>query len=92
MRLVAGFQLRTIGNEYLAVPTGPAAARFNGLLMLNETGAFLVRHLQEDRTRRELLALLRAEYEAPDALLERDLDAFLAQFREAGLLEDDTDA
>ena len=88
VRLVAGFQLRLIGNEFLAVPTGPAAARFNGLMMLNETGAFLVRQLQTDRDRGELLALLRAEYEAPDELLEKDLDAFLAQMLEARLLEE----
>ena len=92
MHLTPEFQLRSIGNDYLAVPTGPAAARFNGLMMLNETGAFLVRCLKTEVSRAELLDKLREEYEAPDDVLLRDLDAFLAQMREVGVLEDDEPA
>ena len=88
MRLVPGFQLRLIGDEYLAVPSGAAAARFNGLMMLNDTGAFLVRSMQEDTDRETLLRRLREEYEAPEELLRADLEAFLTQMREAGLLEE----
>ena len=89
MHLVPGFHLRTVGTEYLAVPSGAAAARFNGLLMLNETGAFLVRALDREIGWDELLARLREEYDAPDELLAADLDRFLAQMREQGLLEED---
>ena len=88
MRLVPGFQLRVIGNEYLAVPSGPAASRFNGLMMLNETGAFLFRCLQEEADRETLLRRLTEEYEAPEALLQTDLEDFLSRMREAGLLEE----
>ena len=89
MRLVPGFHLRSVGTEHLAVPSGAAAARFNGLLMLNETGAFLVRALETDTDREGLLDRLREEDEAPDELLAADLDGVLAQMRELGLLEED---
>ena len=88
MRLTPGFQLRVIGKEYLAVPSGPAAARFNGLMTLNETGAFLFRALQQDTDRETLLRQLSEEYEAPEALLRADLDKFLSQMREVGVLEE----
>lgn len=88
MRLVPGFQLRQIGSEYLAVPSGAAASRFNGLMMLNETGAFLFRSMQEDTDRETLLRRLEEEYEASKALLRADLEDFLSRMREAGLLEE----
>lgn len=88
MRLIPGFQLRQIGNEYLAVPSGAAASRFNGLMMLNETGAFLFRFMQEDTDRETLLHRLEEEYEAPETQLRAGLEAFLSQMREAGLLEE----
>ena len=89
MHLVPGFQLRLIGNEYLAVPSGAAASRFNGLMMLNETGAFLLRSMQEETDRETLLRRLAEEYEAPEEQLRADLEAFLSQMREAGLLEEE---
>lgn len=88
MRLVPGVQLRMIGGEYLAIPSGAAASRFNGLMMLNETGAFLLRALQKDTDVEALLRLLTEEYEAPEAQLRQDLEGFLSQMREAGLLEE----
>ena len=88
MRLIPGFHLRSVGTEYLAVPYGAAAARVNGLLMLNETGAFLLRALETDAEREALLDRLREEYDAPEELLRTDLDGFLAQMRELGLLEE----
>ncbi len=90
MRLVPGLQLRTIGTEYLAIPSGPAAARLNGLMMLNETGAFLLRALQKDSDRESLLLQLQEEYDAPEELLREDLDGFLSQMRELGLLMEES--
>ncbi|MBR7010329.1 MAG: PqqD family protein [Oscillospiraceae bacterium] len=56
--------------------------------MLNETGAFLFRFMQEDTDRATLLHRLEEEYEAPEAQLRADLESFLSQMREAGLLEE----
>ena len=87
--MVSGFHLRSVGTEHLAVPSGPAAARFNGLIVLNETGVFLFRALEQDAEREELLRLLREEYDAPEEQLAADLDEFLSRMREMGILEED---
>ena len=89
MRLVEGFQLRQIGQDYIAVPAGPAARRFNGLLTFNETGAFLFEALQREQDRPALLAALEETFDAPRDLLERDLKGFLTQMEELNLLEGD---
>ena len=89
MRVTPGIHLRVLGTEYLAVPSGPAAARFNGLIMLNETGAFLLRALENETDRESLLRQLSDTYDAPEELLRKDLEDFLARMRELGLLEED---
>lgn len=39
--------LREIADEIVLVPTGEAAAEFNGLVTFNKTSAFLWNYLQE---------------------------------------------
>lgn len=90
MRLVPGFQLRQFGPDYVAVPSGVAAQRFNGLISLNETGSFLFEALQQPTDRAALLAALEAEYDAPREQLKQDLEEFLARMEELGLLEETT--
>ena len=89
VHVTSGIHLRVLGTEYLAVPSGPAAARFNGLIMLNETGAFLLRALETETDRESLLRQLSDSYDAPEELLRKDLEDFLARMRELGLLEED---
>lgn len=88
MRIVPGFLLRKIGAEWVAVPTGAAARRLNGLISLNETAAFLFRALETETDRTALLDALCAEYESPRDKLEADLDIYLSQMRELNLLEE----
>ena len=56
-----------------------------GVLVLNETGAAIVR-LCDGRTTAQLLAALGAEF--PDSQIEADVDAFLARLSKKGLLRD----
>ena len=56
-----------------------------GVLVLNETGAAIVR-LCDGRTTVQLLAALGAEF--PDAGIEADVEAFLGRLSKKGLLRD----
>ena len=56
-----------------------------GVLVLNETGASIVR-LCDGRTTAQLVATLQAEF--PDAQIEADVAAFLARLSKKGLLCD----
>ena len=62
MRLVEGFTLHKVLDEWLAIPGGESAARFSGLLSFNETGAFLFSLLQSDQSEesREISCLIPA--------------------------------
>lgn len=48
MKIKDGFLLREIAGVYIVVPIGERVMDFNGLLTLNETGAFLWKAANEN--------------------------------------------
>ena len=48
MKIKQGFILREVAGSYLVVAVGEAVKRFNGVINLNETGAFLWRLLEKE--------------------------------------------
>ena len=88
MKIKAGFVLEKVGSSYLAVATGEAAKSFQGLVRMNETGAFMWNQVKDsDKTLEELLDALSKEYDAPKEVLLSDAKSFENQLREAGILE-----
>ena len=88
MKIKEGFVLEKVGSSYLAVEVGDAAKSFQGLVRMNETGAFMWNLLTEsDKTLDELVSCLSEEYDAPREILLRDASNFENQLRAAGILE-----
>lgn len=86
MKIKEGFVLREICGEYVVVAVGRQTLDFEGLITLNETGAFLWKHLQEECTVEELCAALTAEYAVDAATAATDVAAFADRLRDAELL------
>ena len=88
MKIKDGFVLEKVGGEYLAVAVGELADSFNGMVRLNETGAFLWNLLTEaEYTREELsekLAAACVDVTAADVL--PGVVAFEEKLRAAGLI------
>ena len=63
MKRKEGYMLRTIGNSYLIVPVSGKTIRFDEMLSLNETGAYLWKQLEREMTSEELLEAVLSEYE-----------------------------
>ena len=73
-----GFLLRRLGDEYMAVAIGKASKSFNGMIRLNETGAFYWKELEQGATPEELVAKTLERYEGVDEeTARRDVQAFL---------------
>ena len=88
MKIKSGFVLEKVGSSYLAVATGDAAKSFQGLIRMNETGAFMWNLVKDaDKSCEELVDALLKEYDAPRELLLSDAKSFEKQLREAGILE-----
>lgn len=86
MKASKDFILREIAGEFILVPTGEAATRFNGLITLNELGAFLLRQLETEQTIDTLTAAILAEYDVPEDTARTDCEEFLDQLRQIGAL------
>lgn len=58
------------------VPVGEAVNNIHGMITLNETAQFIWQALENGKEFDEILALLKAEYDAPEEVLKSDLAAF----------------
>ena len=71
------YVLRQIGDDYIIVPVGKTTLSFNGMITVNETGAFLWEQLIKGTNKEELLRTLIETYEVTQEEAERDIDEFL---------------
>lgn len=87
MKIKEGFVLKTVGDNYIVVPVGAQTVDFRCMITLNATGAFLWEKLAAGSDAEQLVAALLAEYEVTAERAAQDVDTFIAQLRENGLLE-----
>jgi hypothetical protein len=87
MKIKDGFILREVAGNYIVVAVGDAVKEFNGVINLNETGAFLWKILQEGATEEQLKEKLLGEYDVSSEIAERDVKIFINKLSEAGLVK-----
>ena len=61
MKIKEGFILRKVGIQYVVAATGKASESFNGMMRLNESGAFAFRLLQAGISAEALVQRIVAE-------------------------------
>ena len=86
MKIDKQFVLRQIAGDYVIIPTGKTTLDFNGLITVNEQGAFLWEKLSQDTTQAELVSALLEEYEVDEPTARKDVEEFLAILRQCGML------
>ena len=62
MKIKNGFMLYEVAGSYVVVPAGNETLDFNGMVTLNETGAFLWKQLEQACTQEQLVQALLQEY------------------------------
>ena len=87
MKLKKDFVLREVAGSWVVLPTGEATVDFNGMLSLNDSGAFLWRALEKGADAAALTDAMLAEYDVERAVAEADVAAFLGKLADAGCLE-----
>ena len=86
MKLSENYILKTVAGTPVVVPIGEAANDLNGMITLNESAEFIWKMLKNGAERPEILAALKAEYNAAENVLAEDLDAFLNKLAERKIL------
>ncbi len=87
MKIKEGFILRNVAGNNVVVPIGQNSVDFNGMISLNDTGAFLFERMLKDISREELIQAVVDEYEIEEKLAETDVDNFIEKVKGEGLFE-----
>ena len=86
MQLIKDHILRKVGKNIVLVPFSSRETDFDGMIVLNQTGEFICRKLEQDISREELIQNLAEEYDENIETVEKDTDVFLAQLAECHML------
>ena len=87
MKIKDNFLLRKVADSYVVVPVGKLTLDFNGIITLNETGAFLFEQLQKGAEREDLIENLLKEYDVDPEKAAAVNEEFLVQVKDADVLE-----
>ncbi|MBQ2815158.1 MAG: PqqD family protein [Clostridia bacterium] len=87
MKIKSIYQLREVAGEHMVVSTGADENAFNGVIMLNGTGAFLWKLLEEGAERDELIKKVLEEYEVDEETATIGVDDFINDIKNANLFE-----
>ena len=88
MRIEKEFILREIAGDYVIVPTGKTALEFNGLITVNELGAFIWKKMQQDISEDNLVSAILDEYEVQEEPARNDVKEFLGKLEENNILKE----
>ena len=85
MKLNKNFILHNTDGETVLVPTGNAS--FSGIVRGNKTLGAVLECLQNDTTEEDIVAALKARFDAPEGAIERDVSKALAALRKIGAID-----
>ena len=89
MKLLDYIFVTKLGNEFVAVPTGAAAAVFHGVIRLNVTGKDIFQGLIDGLSVEEIAAKLVEDYDGVDlATAKKCTEDMIEKLRGAGLVTD----
>ena len=86
MKLKLQLVKREIAGDVILVPVGEATTKLQGLLTINETGAAIWDALPDAENEEAIVDRLYETFDAERDVLRKDVDAFLAQLTELGIL------
>lgn len=88
MKVKNGFIIRNIAGKIMAVPVGERAQDLHGMVVLNETGAFIWKLLEKDQTIDSLTDSVFEEYEVSKEAAKESVIKFTDLMRKSGVLDD----
>ena len=87
MKVKGNYMLRQVAKNWVVMPLGQTTLDLNGILTLNESGAFLWKALEQGGSREEMARALTGEYDVTMERAEADVERFLNKLADAGVLE-----
>lgn len=86
MKLNSDFLLHNTEGETILVPTGKAD--FSGIVRGNKTLGAVLELLKNDVTEEEIVASMKARFDAPEETIRRDVEKALSELRKIGAIDE----
>ena len=86
MKLKKEFISHDTDVESLLVPTGDAG--WSGLVKGNKTLGAILTLLKDDTTENEIIAAMKARFDAPEEVIARDVSRALTELRKIGAIDE----
>ena len=88
MKIKDGFTLRSLYGEHIVLGEGLAQVKFNKMVSLNDSAAYLWEQVAgREFTAEDLAALLTAKYDVPADQALKDAQQLVASWLKIGLIE-----
>lgn len=87
MKVKKDFVLRNVAGSFIVVPTGAACIDFNGMITLNETGAFIWKCLENDTSVEQIAEDIIKEYDITKEDAMAAVEVFVKKLEVEGCLE-----
>ncbi len=87
MQILDGFILRKIGDSFIVVAVGERAKSFNGVMTLNNTGAFIISKVFDGVSDDEIVKQYAREFGVNEEVALHDFECFEKKVKEAGLIK-----
>ena len=87
MKLNENYILKTVAGMPVVVPVGDAVNNIHGMITLNGPAEIIWKALEAGKLYDEIIADIKSEYDAPEDVIKKDLDAFLEKLRNHNILE-----
>lgn len=88
MKINGSYVLREIDNEFILVPVGETAIKFEGMAILNEPGKLIWELLNSGKTKNEIIEFMLNEYDTDLNQVKEDLSGFIRILKDADILID----
>lgn len=86
MKINGDFMIRKIAGDTILVATGEASQNFNGIITLNEVGAFILEKIEKCKNENELISKILDEFEVEENIAVEDTREFIEQLLKMGIV------
>ncbi|MBQ8117712.1 MAG: PqqD family protein [Lachnospiraceae bacterium] len=87
MQLKDGVIMNEMDGKFVAVDAGAGTERFNGILNLNKTAAFVVKQLEKETTLEEIVQAMTDQYDVTAEVAEENAKKVIEKLQSVGLLK-----
>jgi hypothetical protein len=87
MKIKEDLMLRNINEDWIVIPMGERLTEFNGMIKTNQSGSFIWKLLEAEKSREEIIAALLEEYDIDEKTAALEFDTFLHTLLKANILE-----